>query len=306
MDVLRHVGRAELSSFLGASPASRAMDADQMAAAPYTEADLEAQIEAPADSGDRSACRSALWWSLADASAAPEAEFGSAEVADRQRVPADDAIVASAVGVRGVRDIDWQNRPTFQQVVQLPPPYAGGGDGPGQGNGGPPDDAGPREALGPPEDARASGGRVRVASAGSVGGATPATSELAVGLAGLLLALAARAMVGRRRRRRTRLTAASAAEGWSSTAACPAVRKFHRPSGHRTPSTSTPFRRSVLSTRTLSAGPAVVASTLRGRNAGTGPRGPQDLLGEARMTTRQRSCGPREWALSIRTDSRSA
>jgi acyl-homoserine lactone acylase PvdQ len=43
MDVLRHTGRAELASFLGGSNASA--DAGQWAFAPYTEADLEKQIQ---------------------------------------------------------------------------------------------------------------------------------------------------------------------------------------------------------------------------------------------------------------------
>jgi acyl-homoserine lactone acylase PvdQ len=41
MDVLRHAGRAELSSFAGGS--DQAMDAEQWAVAPYTDADLERQ-----------------------------------------------------------------------------------------------------------------------------------------------------------------------------------------------------------------------------------------------------------------------
>jgi acyl-homoserine lactone acylase PvdQ len=44
MDVLRHVGRARLSEFLGASPANQRMDREQLAVAPYTEADLTQQI----------------------------------------------------------------------------------------------------------------------------------------------------------------------------------------------------------------------------------------------------------------------
>jgi acyl-homoserine lactone acylase PvdQ len=42
MDVLRHAGRAELSSFAGGS--NQAMDAETWAVAPYTEADLERQV----------------------------------------------------------------------------------------------------------------------------------------------------------------------------------------------------------------------------------------------------------------------
>ena len=43
MDVLRHTGRAELASFLGGSNAGA--DASQWGFAPYTEADLEQQLD---------------------------------------------------------------------------------------------------------------------------------------------------------------------------------------------------------------------------------------------------------------------
>lgn len=46
MDVLRHSARAQLSSFAGGSPANRAMDETQWSIAPYTEADLQSQIDA--------------------------------------------------------------------------------------------------------------------------------------------------------------------------------------------------------------------------------------------------------------------
>jgi acyl-homoserine lactone acylase PvdQ len=46
MDVLRHTARAELSSFAGGSPANRAMDETQWALAPYTEQDLQSQVDA--------------------------------------------------------------------------------------------------------------------------------------------------------------------------------------------------------------------------------------------------------------------
>ena len=45
MDVLRHTGRAQLSSFIGGSDGNRAMDATQWSIAPYTEADLQSQID---------------------------------------------------------------------------------------------------------------------------------------------------------------------------------------------------------------------------------------------------------------------
>jgi acyl-homoserine lactone acylase PvdQ len=44
MDILRHTGRAQLSSFVGGSPSNRAMDRAQWQFAPYTEADLQKQI----------------------------------------------------------------------------------------------------------------------------------------------------------------------------------------------------------------------------------------------------------------------
>ncbi len=45
MDVLRHTARAELSSFVGGAEGNRAMDQVQWSIAPYTEADLQSQID---------------------------------------------------------------------------------------------------------------------------------------------------------------------------------------------------------------------------------------------------------------------
>jgi acyl-homoserine lactone acylase PvdQ len=45
MDILRHTGKAQLSSFIGGSPSNRAMDAGQWAAAPYTDAELQQQYD---------------------------------------------------------------------------------------------------------------------------------------------------------------------------------------------------------------------------------------------------------------------
>src|SRR3954447_26091123 len=53
MDVLRHTGRATLSSFVGGSASNRRMDRAQWQIAPYTEADLQRQIDqAPVLYGD--------------------------------------------------------------------------------------------------------------------------------------------------------------------------------------------------------------------------------------------------------------
>ncbi len=68
--------------------------------------------------GDRDACRQALWDSLQDTIPILEAEFGSAEVADWQRTVADDEIRYGSLVV-GLPPMNWVNRPTFQQVVQL-------------------------------------------------------------------------------------------------------------------------------------------------------------------------------------------
>src|SRR4051812_13206464 len=45
MDIFRHLGRGQLSSFAGGAPANRAFDALMWSTAPYTEADLQAQID---------------------------------------------------------------------------------------------------------------------------------------------------------------------------------------------------------------------------------------------------------------------
>jgi acyl-homoserine lactone acylase PvdQ len=45
IDVLRHLGRAQLSSFAGGAPGNRVFDAEQWALAPYTEADLQKQVD---------------------------------------------------------------------------------------------------------------------------------------------------------------------------------------------------------------------------------------------------------------------
>jgi len=45
MDVLRHTGKAELSSFVGGSAGNRAMDQVQWTIAPYTQADLQSQLD---------------------------------------------------------------------------------------------------------------------------------------------------------------------------------------------------------------------------------------------------------------------
>jgi acyl-homoserine lactone acylase PvdQ len=56
MDVLRHTAKAELSSFVGGSAGNRAMDQVQWTIAPYTEGDLQSQLDnAPALYGAKGA-----------------------------------------------------------------------------------------------------------------------------------------------------------------------------------------------------------------------------------------------------------
>ncbi len=45
MDVLRHYARGQLSSFAGGDPSNRQLDREQWAVAPYTEADLQSQLD---------------------------------------------------------------------------------------------------------------------------------------------------------------------------------------------------------------------------------------------------------------------
>ena len=68
-------------------------------------------------SGSLSACRTALRASLRGAIARVLAEQGVSAVSDLTYDKSEDNIVSQTGGVVGVREIDWQNRPTFQQVV---------------------------------------------------------------------------------------------------------------------------------------------------------------------------------------------
>jgi hypothetical protein len=70
--------------------------------------------------GVLAACRTALWSALGQAAADLEAEFGSPDVADWKRQIADEDVRHTAAGVTSVPAIHWINRPTFQQVVQIP------------------------------------------------------------------------------------------------------------------------------------------------------------------------------------------
>jgi acyl-homoserine lactone acylase PvdQ len=55
MDLLRHVGRGKLTSFAGGSPGNQALEQQVWRNSPYTEADLQAQVQFLRDSGPRGA-----------------------------------------------------------------------------------------------------------------------------------------------------------------------------------------------------------------------------------------------------------
>jgi hypothetical protein len=70
--------------------------------------------------GVLAACKAVLWSTLSQAAVDLTAEFGNASVTSWQRQIADEDIRHTAAGITTVPAIDWQNRPTFQQVVQIP------------------------------------------------------------------------------------------------------------------------------------------------------------------------------------------
>jgi hypothetical protein len=77
-------------------------------------------------SGEIASCRAVLWNSLAESAAALEARYGSPTVADWKWAISEEDVRHSAVGVTAVPAIHWINRPTFQQVVNMPPPVVVG------------------------------------------------------------------------------------------------------------------------------------------------------------------------------------
>ncbi len=69
--------------------------------------------------GDLEKCRSALWHALDQAADDLQEEYGSAEVKDWVYDKSRDHIQSQSLGVMATPDMDWVNRPTFQQVVQV-------------------------------------------------------------------------------------------------------------------------------------------------------------------------------------------
>ena len=69
--------------------------------------------------GSLKACRATLRASLAAAVARVLQEQGKSSVGQLTYDKAEDDIRSNTAGVVGVRPIDWQNRPTFQQVISF-------------------------------------------------------------------------------------------------------------------------------------------------------------------------------------------
>ena len=69
--------------------------------------------------GSLKACRATLRASLAAAVARVLKEQGASSVGQLTYDKAEDYISSNTAGVVGVRPIDWQNRPTFQQVISF-------------------------------------------------------------------------------------------------------------------------------------------------------------------------------------------
>ncbi|HET7486335.1 MAG TPA: penicillin acylase family protein [Acidimicrobiales bacterium] len=111
MDVLRHVGRARLSELLGPSAANQALDRNQLAVAPYTEADLTAQVAAIGAGGPEGAqiandlkayadgVNAYIAQALLDPLKLP-AEYPALQQVPRSWTPEDSVAVASYVGGR--------------------------------------------------------------------------------------------------------------------------------------------------------------------------------------------------------------
>ncbi|MFN8035645.1 MAG: penicillin acylase family protein [Acidimicrobiia bacterium] len=68
--------------------------------------------------GNLDQCRAVLWQSLAKAGDALQSEFNSPDPEQWQRKVSDDEIQFDKL-LAGVLPMNWQNRPTFQQVVQV-------------------------------------------------------------------------------------------------------------------------------------------------------------------------------------------
>ena len=109
MDALRHIGRARMSEFLGASEANQAMDRDQLAIAPYKEEDLTAQVADLVASGAEGAAvvddlkayadgvNAYIAEALLDIAKLP-AEYGALQQIPTQWKPEDSVAIASLIG----------------------------------------------------------------------------------------------------------------------------------------------------------------------------------------------------------------
>ncbi len=86
--------------------------------------------------GDMATCRQALWDALAQTASDLETRFGSAAVADWEYDAERDNITQTAFLTIELPNMQWVNRPTFQQVAQPGGSPVKGTEGSGSGSGG--------------------------------------------------------------------------------------------------------------------------------------------------------------------------
>lgn len=94
----------------------------------YVQKDLRQVLDAPVrdswhtaycEGGDMQKCRAVLWKAMEQAASDLEKEYGSKEVQDWVYDGSRDTIHQKAVGPMEAPQMQWVNRPTFQQVVQV-------------------------------------------------------------------------------------------------------------------------------------------------------------------------------------------
>jgi hypothetical protein len=94
----------------------------------YVQKDLRQVLDAPVrdswhtaycEGGDMQKCRAVLWKAMEQAASDLEKEYGSKEVQDWMYDGSRDTIHQKAVGLMEAPQMQWVNRPTFQQVVQV-------------------------------------------------------------------------------------------------------------------------------------------------------------------------------------------
>jgi acyl-homoserine lactone acylase PvdQ len=121
LDVFRHIGRAQLASFAGGSPGNRAFDHLVWTVAPYTEADLQRQIDAERPGFQAEAAR--LRADLAEYVAGINAYIAQAR-SDPSKMPAEYAAIGRPQGPD-----DWKGTDTVATALVVGAILGVGGGG---------------------------------------------------------------------------------------------------------------------------------------------------------------------------------